>query len=116
MTKGPGAFKTIFTFWWFVDLVVYGVVMAGLTLATFLIPVYATHLSGGRGNLGAQCNEGFSEPCTNVYRGRASAYAVRPRSFFFCASKSPRSVDWLTLVHLRASDTDDHAHATRVQL
>lgn len=40
MERGPDEFKTIFTVMWYVDLVVYGCIMAGLALANFAITMW----------------------------------------------------------------------------
>lgn len=40
MDRGPDEFKTIFTPMWYLDLVVYGCIMAGLALANFAITMW----------------------------------------------------------------------------
>ena len=32
MTKSPAAYKTIFTKWWLIDMIFYGVLMGGLSI------------------------------------------------------------------------------------
>ncbi|KAL7410384.1 hypothetical protein BDY24DRAFT_400352 [Mrakia frigida] len=77
MLKGPTAFRTIFTLWWWMDLVFYGVLMGGLTIANFVIVVFGSTVVGARGDLGFGCNEGdYDSRCENVFRGRATCFAT----------------------------------------
>ena len=52
-------------------MVVYGVLMGGLTLATFVIVIYAAN----DGNLGKDCNKHFGDSCGPVFRARAAVFA-----------------------------------------
>ena len=40
MSKSPKHFQSIFTLDWYLDLIFYGVVMGGLSLANFCIVIY----------------------------------------------------------------------------
>lgn len=72
MTRPPQSLKTgIFTLEFLVDMVVYGIWVAALCLAAFVLRVYAW----GRGNLGAACNEHYSPQCDTVFRARATTFA-----------------------------------------
>lgn len=42
----------------------------------FAIVVYGSSVVGARGDLGNNCNEGYSDSCENVYRGRATTTAT----------------------------------------
>lgn len=53
------------------DMVVYGLWIAALCLASFTLV-----LSGwGDGNLGSNCNDSYSEDCDTVFRARATCFA-----------------------------------------
>ncbi|KAF1979540.1 potassium/sodium eff [Bimuria novae-zelandiae CBS 107.79] len=53
------------------DMVVYGLWIAALCLASFTLV-----LSGfGDGNLGSNCNDSYSESCDTVFRARATCFA-----------------------------------------
>ncbi len=54
MDKSPAAFKTIFTLWWCIDLVFYGILIGALTVVNFVIVVWGR----GNGDLGFDCNTG----------------------------------------------------------
>lgn len=55
-----------------IDLVVYGLWMAVLCLATFTL----VEFGWGNGELGINCNSEYSPPCDLVFRARASTFAV----------------------------------------
>ncbi|KAH7316910.1 potassium/sodium efflux P-type ATPase [Stachybotrys elegans] len=70
--RPPQSLKSgIFTKEFLVDMVVYGLWITLLCLASFTLVVFGF----GDGNLGERCNEGFSESCTLVYRARATTFA-----------------------------------------
>ena len=72
MRRPPQSLKTgIFTAEFLIDMVVYGLWIAALCLASFVLRVYAW----GGGNLGSNCNDGFGEGCETVFRARATAFA-----------------------------------------
>ncbi|KAK4118942.1 potassium/sodium eff [Parathielavia appendiculata] len=72
MRRPPQSLKTgIFTMEFLVDMVVYGLWIAALCLASFVLRVYAW----GSGNLGSNCNESYSESCETVFRARATTFA-----------------------------------------
>ncbi|KAL8932589.1 MAG: hypothetical protein Q9216_006768, partial [Gyalolechia sp. 2 TL-2023] len=54
-----------------VDMTVYGLIMGTCTLLTFVIIVYGP----GGGELGFDCNRGFNQDCTTVFRARAAVFA-----------------------------------------
>ncbi|KAI9669474.1 MAG: Na+ ATPase [Caeruleum heppii] len=63
--------RGVFTTQIMVDMMVYGLLMGTCTLLTFVIIVYGP----GAGNLGRDCNIGFSESCDVVFRARAAVFA-----------------------------------------
>ncbi|KAH6844593.1 hypothetical protein B0I37DRAFT_327262 [Chaetomium sp. MPI-CAGE-AT-0009] len=72
MRRPPHSLKTgIFTLEFLVDMVVYGLWVAALCLASFVLRVYAW----GNGNLGENCNDYYSEQCETVFRARATTFA-----------------------------------------
>ncbi|KAI1170746.1 hypothetical protein F4777DRAFT_567982 [Nemania sp. FL0916] len=72
MRKPPHDKKSgVFTKQVLVDMVVYGILMGTLTLATFIIIVYGAN----GGQLGRDCNKQWSEGCEVVFRARAAVFA-----------------------------------------
>ncbi|GAP90285.1 putative potassium sodium efflux P-type fungal-type [Rosellinia necatrix] len=72
MRKPPHDKKSgVFTKQVLVDMVVYGTLMGTLTLATFIIIIYGAN----NGQLGRDCNKGWSESCQPVFRARAAVFA-----------------------------------------
>ncbi|GAB1316944.1 P-type ATPase [Madurella fahalii] len=72
MRRPPQSLKTgIFTLEFIIDMVVYGLWIAALCLASFVLRVYAW----GNGNLGQGCNDSYSESCETVFRARATTFA-----------------------------------------
>ncbi|KAK4664697.1 P-type ATPase [Podospora pseudopauciseta] len=72
MRRPPQSLKTgIFTLEFCVDMVVYGLWIAALCLASFVLRVYAW----GDGSLGERCNEEYSEACETVFKARATTFA-----------------------------------------
>ncbi|KAL8805822.1 MAG: hypothetical protein Q9182_001734 [Xanthomendoza sp. 2 TL-2023] len=63
----------VFTLQVIADMIVYGTIMGACTLLTFVIIVYGP--SGGRGDLGHDCNRSYSASCTVVFRARAAVFA-----------------------------------------
>ena len=63
--------RGVFTNQILVDMVVYGLIMGALTLATFIIVVYGAN----GGNLGQDCNKHYSDSCEAVFRARAAVLA-----------------------------------------
>ncbi len=61
----------IFTPEFLVDMLVYGLWIAALCLASFVLRVYAW----GDGELGVNCNDFFSDSCETVFRARATTFA-----------------------------------------
>ncbi|KAH6605261.1 cation transporting ATPase [Trichoderma cornu-damae] len=62
----------IFTPEFMLDMVVYGILMAGCVLGSFATVIFAF----GDGNLGIDCNEAYSSSCHDVFRARATAYTA----------------------------------------
>lgn len=62
--------RGIFTTELLVDMTVYGLWMSALCLASFSLVVY----QWGDGNLGVDCNSGYSEQCDVVFRARATTF------------------------------------------
>ncbi|KAK9776451.1 hypothetical protein SCAR479_06774 [Seiridium cardinale] len=72
LRRPPQSLKTgIFTAEFLVDMVVYGLWIAALCLATFSLVVFGF----GNGDLGENCNDSYSESCDTVYRARATTFA-----------------------------------------
>lgn len=80
----------IFTFEVMLDLVVYGLLMAALCLASFSMVVYRW----GNGSLGDDCNNSFNETCEVVFRARGAT--------FTCITWFSLILAW-EVVHLRLS-------------
>lgn len=64
--------RGVFTNQLIVDMIVYGIIMGGCSLATFSIIVYGAN----GGDLGDGCNNEYSEACEAVFRARAATFAV----------------------------------------
>ncbi|KAK1753723.1 sodium transport ATPase [Echria macrotheca] len=72
MRRPPQSIKTgIFTLEFIVDMVVYGLWITALCLASFVLRVYAW----GGGDLGERCNEQYNDSCETVFRARATTFA-----------------------------------------
>lgn len=73
MTRPPHDLKVgVFTWEVIVDKMIYGVFMGSLCLISFVIVIYGY----GNGNLGQGCNGTFNDTCTDVFRARATVFAV----------------------------------------
>lgn len=73
MQRPPQNLNTgVFTPEFLVDMVVYGLWIAALCLATFSLVVFGF----GDDNLGEGCNDSYSEVCDTVYRARATTFAT----------------------------------------
>lgn len=74
MQRPPPVKNALFTKEVIADIAVYGVLMGGLTLATFFIPFYVLY----NGVIGINCNVVSDESydCDAIYRSRASAYVT----------------------------------------
>ncbi|KAF9575306.1 Na+ ATPase [Mortierella alpina] len=71
MREPPRSAKQgLFSFEVVMDTFVYGLVMGGLSFASFVIVVFGIN----DGNLGEKCNSHWSPDCEGVFRGRATAY------------------------------------------
>ncbi|KAJ4395026.1 P-type ATPase [Neurospora sp. IMI 360204] len=72
MARPPQSLRTgIFTLEFLIDMIFYGLWITALCLASFVLRVYAW----GNGDLGANCNEHYSEACETVFRARATTFA-----------------------------------------
>ncbi|KAF2827393.1 potassium/sodium eff [Ophiobolus disseminans] len=72
LQRPPQSLKTgIFTVEFLVDMVVYGLWITALCLASFVLVVFGF----GDGSLGTGCNEGYNETCELVFRARATTFA-----------------------------------------
>lgn len=72
LNRPPQSLKTgIFTMEFLVDMVVYGLWITALCLASFTVVVFGF----GDGNLGIGCNESYNESCELVFRARATTFA-----------------------------------------
>lgn len=61
----------IFTWEVIIDMLVYGVIMAATCMGSFTTVLYGKDA----GNLGRQCNDGYSSACHDVFRARSTAFA-----------------------------------------
>ncbi|CBX94167.1 similar to sodium P-type ATPase [Plenodomus lingam JN3] len=72
LQRPPQSLKTgIFTMEFLVDMVVYGLWITLLCLASFVLVVFGF----GDGQLGSGCNESYNESCELVFRARATTFA-----------------------------------------
>ncbi|CUS09847.1 unnamed protein product [Tuber aestivum] len=62
----------VFTWEVIIDKMIYGVTMGTLCLISFVIVVYGH----GGGDLGHDCNHAYNSSCGNVFRARATVFAV----------------------------------------
>ncbi|KAK4999984.1 P-type ATPase [Elasticomyces elasticus] len=71
MMRPPQSLKKgIFTLEIMVDMLVYGLWMACLCLAAFVLVLFGF----GNGNIGEGCNESYSQDCDIVFRARATTF------------------------------------------
>ncbi|CAL1712012.1 unnamed protein product [Somion occarium] len=101
MSRPPHNVKVgIFTLEVFIDMIVYGIIMAALCLGSFAVVMFGF----GNGNLGdGTCNESLDEICREVFRARCTTFVCMTwfslllaweiisfrRSFFRMHHKSP---------------------------
>lgn len=72
LSRPPRSLKEgIFTWEFLADMIVYGLWITLLCLASFVLVVYGF----GNGNLGDRCNETYSDSCNLVFRARATTFA-----------------------------------------
>jgi len=72
LQRPPQSLKVgIFTMEFLVDMIVYGLWITLLCLASFVLVVFGF----GDGDLGIGCNETYSESCELVFRARATTFA-----------------------------------------
>lgn len=72
LRRPPQSLKTgIFTTEFLIDMVVYGLWITVLCLASFVLVVYRW----GGGDLGQNCNESYNDTCDVVFRARATTFA-----------------------------------------
>lgn len=72
MRRPPHDVKAgVFTWQIIADMLVYGIIMGGCTLATFVVVIYGV----GDGSLGVDCNSQWKEDCEVVFRARAAVFA-----------------------------------------
>ncbi len=71
MSRPPQSLKKgVFTFEVMIDILVYGLWMATLCLASFSVVLFGF----GDGNLGSGCNDSYSAECDTVFRARATTF------------------------------------------
>ncbi|PGH15898.1 potassium/sodium efflux P-type ATPase, fungal-type [Helicocarpus griseus UAMH5409] len=70
MDRPPQSKQGIFTWEIIVDILVYGLWMAALCLASFTLVMYGF----GDGNLGRGCNTTYTDACDTVFRARATTF------------------------------------------
>ncbi|PHH67879.1 hypothetical protein CDD82_1036 [Ophiocordyceps australis] len=74
MRRPPQNLKQgVFTPELLIDMVVYGLWMSALCLASFVLVLYG--FGRGSADIGADCNNKFSEDCKVVFRARATTFA-----------------------------------------
>jgi Na+-exporting ATPase len=72
LQRPPQSLKRgVFTIEVLLDMVVYGVWVAALCLASFVLVLHGW----GDGDLGSNCNDAYSESCDTVFRARATCFA-----------------------------------------
>ncbi|KXJ90570.1 sodium transport ATPase [Microdochium bolleyi] len=72
MSRPPQDLRTgIFDMEFLVDMVLYGLWITALCLASFTLVVFGF----GNGDLGELCNDHYSESCDQVFRARATTFA-----------------------------------------
>ncbi|KAG7136326.1 Sodium transport ATPase 5 like protein [Verticillium longisporum] len=72
LRRPPQSLKSgVFTIEFLVDMVVYGLWITALCLASFCLVVFGF----GNGDLGEFCNDDYSERCNTVFRARATTFA-----------------------------------------
>jgi potassium/sodium efflux P-type ATPase len=72
LRRPPQSLKRgVFTLELMCDMVVYGVWIGALCLASFTLVMYGW----GDGDLGENCNDAYSERCDTVFRARATCFA-----------------------------------------
>ncbi|KAK5109196.1 hypothetical protein LTR62_007281 [Meristemomyces frigidus] len=73
MSRPPRSLKAgIFSSEVLVDMVVYGIWVAGLCLCAFVLVLYGF----GDGRIGVGCNESIGEGCGTLFRARATCFAT----------------------------------------
>ncbi|EXX53770.1 putative Na(+)-exporting P-type ATPase ENA5 [Rhizophagus irregularis DAOM 197198w] len=78
MRYPPRSKGGLFTWEVIIDMIYYGIVLGGLSLANFVIVIYAI----GNGNLGQNCNsspygqESLEIACHQIYRARGTTFAT----------------------------------------
>lgn len=55
-------------------MVVYGLWMSALCLASFVLVMYGFSHENAQGRFGAGCNSGFNDSCGAVFRARATTF------------------------------------------
>lgn len=71
MDRPPQSLKRgVFTNEVMIDMLVYGLWMAALCLSAFSLVLFGW----GTGDLGSECNDGYSAQCDNVFRARATTF------------------------------------------
>ncbi|KAF2200456.1 sodium transport ATPase 5 [Delitschia confertaspora ATCC 74209] len=72
MRRPPQSLKRgVFTLEVMVDMTVYGLWVAALSLAAFCLVLYPW----GNGSLGDNCNDSYNDTCDTVFRARATCFA-----------------------------------------
>ena len=72
LARPPQSLKTgIFTIEFLVDMLVYGLWITLLCLASFVLVVFGF----GNGELGDNCNDSYNDSCDLVFRARATTFA-----------------------------------------
>jgi P-type Na+/K+ transporter len=77
MSQPPSEFQTIFTPIWFLDTLVYGVLIGAQVIANYVIVLYGH--ADGEEDFERYCNDalvGLQEGCKDVFRARGAAFAT----------------------------------------
>lgn len=74
MQRPPQSLKRgVFTFEIMIDMLVYGIWIAALVLAAFVIVLYG--FGNGESDIGLNCNDSLDNGCETVFRARATCFA-----------------------------------------
>lgn len=76
MARPPADLKAgIFSWEIVLDMMVYGIWMAALSLGAFSLRIYGFADGAARGDLGDACNQGYSARCDSVFRARGTTFS-----------------------------------------
>ncbi|KAM5361166.1 hypothetical protein ACJA88_014564 [Fusarium oxysporum] len=92
MQRPPQNLKQgVFTPELLIYMVVYGLWMSALYLASFVLVLYG--FGNGKADIGENCNNGYSEDCKVIFRARAMTFACLTRFALFLAWEMVNMLD-----------------------